>query len=337
MGAQRLGVRGGSGPAIEPVTARSRKLLKDAEEILPSLPAKQVTPTKQPATWGQDMQECGYLYLPQHIQLAPKSASVMHMAGAWESLDGATFAAWSQALWPWSLQEWSMDVGLKLFILAAPVMSTFRSDQRSALEDLGMYLPQRDGFKVPVVFRDCNGVPMYAVMERDADPLLMEVYNREGQFVAGSRRGDSKGEEIRFHDETGAPLAYAVRLQAGGATSSTASQGSAGPRELAPWQIQFFDQTWTNSTLALPQNRWVIAASVQERALEEAAQQPHILVVLGCIGLLLAALAFCAGLVFLLGLGIWRAVFPRRKTTNVRNIFLEDFQAYPAPVLESQQ
>mmetsp|Transcript_44672 Transcript_44672/g.81532 ORF Transcript_44672/g.81532 Transcript_44672/m.81532 type:complete len:342 (+) Transcript_44672:151-1176(+) len=312
---------------LEPVTARSRHMWEASRAVEPSLPV-QVAPTKQPATWGQDMQECGWLSLPRYVQLAPKTTNAFHTVGVWESYHGATFASWSQALWPWSSEDWEMEVGSKVFMLAAAAKTTLRADQREALADVGMLLPERDGFSVPIVFKDCNGVPIYAVMENTVDPTVVEVYNRFGEFVAGSQSTDKRGDVMKYHDDVGAPLAVAQRLEA---RSNGLQQGVFfSYREVSPWEIQFMDDSWTNSSLALAQNRWVIAATIQERALEDASRQLPIALLLMSLLALVAGAACLLGLVALLFLGIWRAVFPRPKTSLVRNIFLEDLQAYPS-------
>mmetsp|Transcript_28243 Transcript_28243/g.65325 ORF Transcript_28243/g.65325 Transcript_28243/m.65325 type:complete len:343 (-) Transcript_28243:49-1077(-) len=328
MGLKRSQAPDGNGiKQLEPVTARSRRMWEASRSVVPSLPV-QIAPTKQPATWGQDMQECAWLSLPSYIQLAPKITTAFHTAGVWESFHGATFSSWSQALWPWSSEDWEMEVGSKVFMLAMPAKTALRAPQLEALADVGMVLPQRDGFSVPIVFKDCNGVPVYAVMENTVDPTVIEVYNRYGEFVAGSQSADESGDVIRYHDDVGAPLAIAQRLKA---RSNELQQGVLfSYRDVIPWEIQFMDDSWTNSSLGLAQNRWVIAATVQERALEDASRTLPISVTLMCLLGVVAAAACLLGLVVLLFLGIWRAVFPRQKGSNVRNIFLEDLQAYPS-------
>mmetsp|Transcript_20960 Transcript_20960/g.63688 ORF Transcript_20960/g.63688 Transcript_20960/m.63688 type:complete len:255 (+) Transcript_20960:3-767(+) len=191
-------------------------------------------------------------------------------SGLWESTDSATFATCYKGLYPWNRQSTYCFVDTKLL---------FKSEVVWYKSDLPGAWPNRThadgaGFDA-VILKDCNHAVLYVLVVSPGEPRHYEVYNRDGKLVARTARGEGgKGlEQIRFIDEQGKPIADAERP-----VFHVADQPSDGDTQensiVAPWDIRFYDAFTSRSSLLIAQNRWVLAAAVQDLVFNDKLQRP---------------------------------------------------------------
>mmetsp|Transcript_73299 Transcript_73299/g.192168 ORF Transcript_73299/g.192168 Transcript_73299/m.192168 type:complete len:350 (+) Transcript_73299:127-1176(+) len=273
-------------------------------------------PLRQSSTAAQDSQECGFLLLPERIQLAPTSPTAVERYGVWETLDSASLATWQQPLLRWSVDAEYFSVGPKLFM---KVMHEAPDDN----------FPGTD----TVSLRDCADQLMYTLRADTNTAGTYRIYNRAGEFVARSTYSNPnddvfKDSQLEFYDSFGQPIAIAHCPQLPGPgvdyhlamVGQKASRGFGG---ISPWQVLFLDQAESNSSLLLAQNRWVVAAVVQDLALRDA-PPPDLrvwFVVLCAVPFGLATLLVCSALG-----AVHDAAY--RKPNEIANPFLKDWQQY---------
>lgn len=281
-------------------------------------------PTAQPATRGQDEQDCGWLDLPEDVFLSPKISDGFTKGGDIETADGGVQASWTQDLFAWNYQTvyfYSGGIDAKLFAKAEVI-----EDEEVQL--LGVAVQKRPNMTT-IVFRDCNDVVLYIVRETKKAPYNFEIYNRDDQLVSKSKHGEKFTDQIHFFDQSDAPLAIAQ--------SPTIVQGN--PKELPDqahesfgnipaWEVKYVDGHPNNSTLGIEHNRWVIVLTVQEHAVRTAERAPNgNMMQPGVFGvfLTLTALFFCVAACSVCGLFFWiyRLVYPKRYE-EVENKYLQD-------------
>jgi len=203
-------------------------------------------------------------------------------------MDRATFVTCQQGIFPWIPEAVHCFVDSKLLFKS----EVFRDSQRLPGEVVGS-LRNASGFDT-IVLRDCNHIVQYVVRVQPTNPSFYEIYNRLGELVAQTAQDQAFTREdvMRINDEQGLPVAIAQTP----ALQATASYGSDRPAQrgegqlagtwpptredvdvLAPWQIKSFDAYTSQSSLIIAQNRWVLAAVVQDYALRGVWQQPSLL------------------------------------------------------------
>lgn len=202
--------------------------------------------------------------------LAPKVTNFFKKFGYWESPDSATFLSWNQYSFAWDDTTAYFEVDSKLFFKSEAVLYV---DE----EHLGMRLPDDINGEFHVVaLRDCDGAMLYVLRAHATMHDLYEIYNRWGQLVASSSNGKHFPDQMQFHDENNTPIAVTqspiVTVEDLEEHIAAAPVEPLGTPE--PWEINFVGaQYGSNSSLALSQNRWVIAAAVQDRAIRDAMRE----------------------------------------------------------------
>jgi len=305
-------------PGIEPL--RPLSLLRQ--------PSFSSTVTAQPATRGQDELSCGFLDLPKDFFLSQRTNDPLAKSGVWESDDGGTFVSWTQDLFAFHYSIVNFFVDSRLLFRA----ETVDDDLVQIGRELTMRKKTRKDFTV-ISLKDCDDVLLYTIFEAIAKPHQIEIYNRADQLVAWSKNGYSFPDQLHFYDHEEAPIFISQSPMI--SDSISPSSGDAKRSDIATWQVEFLQGYNSNSSLVLPQNRWVLAAAVQERAIRDAAgrtanggvEEPPVywwfmVMSFGFFALFVGALigvCCCA----------YRLVYPRRYE-EVTNPFLKDGSVYGA-------
>lgn len=271
-------------------------------------------PTEQPATRGQDEQVCGNIGLPDSIHVLGETATIFTRPGIWQwTIGSAVLASWSLDFLSFT-EKVSFSTGSRLF-----AETSVTTDER----DLGVrfHLPARPNFTITTTtLRDCDGVLVYFFLELDdrhSQRYQYEIYNRIGELVAKSDPGGHL-DCIHFYDDVGVPIVLAQQQsqELEGVHTKLQRREPFGHGGVLPWLIQYAVGFGSNSTLLLPQNRWVIAVVVTLRALRDASRVPgdaatpspihYFLKIMPCALLLLFFLAICLGAMW----WIYQVVFP---------------------------
>lgn len=228
-------------------------------------------PTPQPATRGQDSQDCAFVRLPEKITLAESDVgNFFRREGVWENDDGATYLSWYQDRFSWSyntVQFWDGD-----FMLASVV-----STAETALEEAGILLPaSRRSGNSHLAVKDCRGVIMYVFLENMADPTKYEVYNRKGQLLSTSFKGQIYPDQLEWRDYAQVPMALAQSPVV--STAPNMHKHYEAQREshvVKMWQIEYQPSFNSNSSLLKSQFRWVLAMATQMMAIRELDMVPQ--------------------------------------------------------------
>lgn len=250
--------------ALPPASARSGHL-RPWGRLGPLQPVPTYPPTPQPATRGQDEQECGWLALPENIFMSPRISDGFAVSGDIESDTGAIFCTWTQDLFAWEYETVYFNVDTKLFVKAE------RVDEEDEL-------PVEERVKIPYgwnayVFKDCTGVVLYIVREEKKWPHRVTVSNRADQLVAYSEKAGYFKDQLHFYDDLHAPIAIAQSPMIVEGNPGFIRNGAEDAMGGIPtWEVMFVSGYGSNSSLILAQNRWVVALAVQYRAIRGASR-----------------------------------------------------------------
>lgn len=235
----------------------------------------------QPATWGQDEQECGMLLLPNRFYVAPKGEAgfLMDRVGTWKTKEGATLAEWTEGLYAWQPESVYVFLGSKLIFKAEPMWQGNDLPEQWPSELLQSFFDTWTEFDT-IILRDCRHALLYVVRVLHAEPSTYQIYDRAGKLVARAQKGLDVDGRLVFYDEHDIALAVA---QAPLVSDNTAhllvsnDDGEWVPNEIpkstniASWEIWFYDRTGgSTSSLLLAENRYVLAAVTQHRAMKVA-------------------------------------------------------------------
>jgi len=287
-------------------------------------------PTAQPASRGQDEQECGFTTLPEKFRLIPKVQDEMTRMGFFQTDQGATLMQWTQSLFGWAYQNVFFNVDDKAFIKAEVLDYAGLDALYDGLAEEGIEMPISNADFNTIVIKDCQDVLLYIFREHKRNINIYEVYNRAGQFIAGSVEGINYKDQIHFYDETRKPIAIAQSPLV--TTMAAEALYKASDGQVKQWEIEYVGGFSSNSSLKLEEYRWVLATAVQMRAIrdadwangapEEPAVYPWFIFTWFSVLFVFVVLAVCLLRV------TYFLVYPREKQAAIANPFMKDFRAY---------
>jgi len=221
-------------------------------------------PTQQPPTRGQDGQRCAWFALPPVINLAPVASGWFSRDGKWADKQGAELVSWQQNRFRIDYTNLDYYVDLKPWFHAKVLRNADLE-----LDHMRIWLPEpknKPRATTTIAYMDCEGVPMY--VSREFKRGDFEIFNHIGQLVATGSPSELVQGQLYFKDDAG--LAFAI------AGSPTIAEVATGYKEWLPqyhqydfdhWQLWYMDGFNSVTYLKEPDNRWVIAAVVQEHAI----------------------------------------------------------------------
>jgi len=285
-------------------------------------PCQQVT--VQPSTRGQDEGSCGFLDLPDRFFMRVKVAEHTAMKGDWENDSGAQYVEWVQDQFAWQYETVYFYTGTKLFMKTEVIEN--EEVQLPSVKLKNARENQKNVFTIAM--KDCNDILMYVLRETRSPPYLYEVYNRDDQLIAYSEFGSLHVDKMFWYDHLKKPIAIAQspRLVE---NVYRLIDDRADPYfgNVPTWEIKFLKGYDPTAIVTIEQNRWVIAAAVQERAIRSASRGPD-----GkprppeafpwFVGLSIFALCVCIGAVAYCFYWIFRLVYPK-SYKEVENKFLK--------------
>jgi len=243
----------------------------------------------------------------------------------------------------------------KLAFKSVPLETASRvaSDPGPLNMDPETFLPAQDKDAWDLVFlRDCNNVLTYTIRVHKTNPDLYEVYNREGELLTRTGTLEHVADQMFFEDPYGKPIAYAQSPAIMGEVADVLPDENGELRPVAvskqrpgqfpgmvqPWELKFVTDSQSNSSLMAPQNRWVLAATVQERAVRAAGAAAQISPWGGVIftGFILLVLLVIVVTVLLCCRTLFRMVYPQ-PVHSLKNQFIYkevEHLAYEAPFAE---
>jgi hypothetical protein len=238
--------------------------------------------------------------------LAPEDRGFLTVGGGWQNWDGATYVTWLRDLFGWETRPTMYFSASKLAFKVVPVpdaLTVGAGDPgpvdgypEAVLRDAdGQPVKDLDQWDVFAI-RDCNSVFMYAFRQHKTDPSKTEVYDRDGKLLARSGQNEHLADHMWFHDEMERPIGYAMspavygnspigegymnedhyhishvnenwNYHNKGAMNPDGTLVEADPGAIQPWEMKYIKDGPSCSSLIAPQNRWVLAAVVQERAI----------------------------------------------------------------------
>jgi len=229
----------------------------------------------QPATPGQDSQDCGYALLPDAFQLVVRETGWFFRTGAWTSRDGGTLITWSQPLFGSSRAVYYFAWN-KLFVKTREI--------KQVDGELGIRLPRYNPkLWTAVALMDCQDVVMYVLLSHRDKRSVYEIYNQAGQFLGASDVREENPDKLFFYGEEEHALAIAQSPQVFNSMQQVLATPNSQtiPRDPNHWGIQFVPPWATNSSLEFSQNRWVLAVAVQDLALIQLGNtQPYAVIML---------------------------------------------------------
>jgi hypothetical protein len=287
-------------------------------------PCAKETITVQPSTRGQDEGSCGWLDLPERFFMRVKVRENMAMKGDWENDSGAQYVEFVQDLFAWQYETVYFYTGSKLFAKTEVIEN--EEVQLPSVKLKNAQENEKNFYTIAV--KDCNDVLMYVLREKRTSPYLYEIYNRDDQLVAYSEFGSLHVDKMYWYDHLKKPIAIAQspRLLE---KIYRLIDDRADPYfgNVPTWEIKFLKGYDPTAIVTIMQNRWVIAAAVQERAIRNAARGPD-----GkpkppeafpwFVGLTVFFLVVCVGAVAYCFYWIFRLVYPK-SYKEVDNKFLK--------------
>lgn len=303
---------------------------RDRVPIPRSVDAYLVGPTAQPASRGQDEQECGFTTLPEKFRLVPRDQGEVGRMGFFETGEGAALVQWNQNLFGWAYQNIAFNVDDKAFIKAEVLDYAGVNQLYDELEEEGIQMPVSNAEFNTIALKDCQGVLLYLFREHRQNINIYEVYNRAGQFIAGSVEGINYKNQVHFYDEQRKPIAIAQSPLVTTAAAEAVYKSPEG--QVKQWEIQFISGFDSNSSLKDEEYRWVLATAIQVRAIREAdwsngapqepAVYPWFIFTWFSVIFVVTVLAGC------LIRSIYFLVYPRERQAAIANPFMKDFRAY---------
>lgn len=289
---------------------------------------RDLRPTAQPATRGQDTQECGWLSLPEDVLLSPKTTDGFARSGDIESDAGGVFATWQQDLFSWSYQSISFQVESKLFVKTELI-----TNAEAQLPGVKLSSWMAPGGNILAV-KDCNNVLLYTFHESTKPPYAYDIYNRANELVAKSGAGEFFTDQIHFFDDEHKPIviAQSPKIVADN-PAPIGDRAHASMGYVPSWEVRFIAGYGSNSSLLLAQNRWVIVLAVQELAVRGADRSSSgevmaprmfpLFIVVYAIFAVAIVFAICSFFVW-----VYRQVYPKTypEPPLVENKYLQPFQ-----------
>jgi len=288
------------------------------------------TLTMQPSTRGQDEGTCGWLDLPDRFFMRVKVAEHTALKGDWENDSGAQYVEFVQDLFAWQYETVYFYTGSKLFmkteVIANEEVQLPSVKLQNARENEKHYFT--------IALKDCNDILMYVLREKRTPPYTYEIYNRDDQLVAYSEFGSLHVDKIFWYDHLKKPIAISQSPRlVENAYRMIDDRADPYFGNVPTWEVKFIHGYDPSEIVSIMQNRWVIAAAIQERAIRSVARGPD-----GkpdqpeafpwFVGLTIFALAVCVGAVAYCFYWIFRLVYPK-SYKEVENKFLKhDKQIY---------
>lgn len=335
-----------------------------ALRLVAALEARLPPAAGQPPTRGADLQDCASIPLPGFLQLTPKYApnlppedrGFFTTSGAWQTPDGAVLVSWVHDLLGWTRRPLLFYSVGKLAFKSVPIETATRvaSDPGPLDADPETFLPATQDYDLwgrplwdLVFLRDCNSVLQYTIRVHRENADLYEVYDRAGALLTRTGTLEHVADHMYFEDNYGKPIAFAqspaimgevadVHPDDNGQLSPVAiakKRPGQFPGMVQPWEIKFVLDGPSNSSLVAPQNRWVLAAAVQERAIRAAGAAAQIspwggMIFSGFVVLVLVSVLIA---VYLVCRSLFRMVYPP-PTHSLKNPYMYkdvDHLAYP--------
>lgn len=204
--------------------------------------------------------------LPETINLVPKETTFFSRSGAWKDKDGAEMVKWEQRRFRFNYLNVGYWVDLKPFF-----SSRVLYDAEKQLERMRIWLPplrkKVHGAVTTIVYEDCEHQPMYIsrTLGRNHD---FEIFNHLGEFVASGGVSDMVPGQLYFKDELDLPFAIAGSPSVSyAALNMDLHRPSGDPWDFNMWQVWYMQGFNSVSYLKEPDNRWVVAAVVQEHSI----------------------------------------------------------------------
>jgi hypothetical protein len=280
--------------------------------------------TVQPSTRGQDEGTCGFLELPDRFFMRVKVAETMVMKGDWENDSGARYVEWTQDHFAWQYETVYFNTGDKLFMKTEVIMN-----EEVQLPGVQLRNARANEKKFrTMALKDCNDVLMYVLRESRSPPYLYEVFNRDDQLVAWSEFGSLHLDKVFWYDHLKKPIAV-VQSPRLVENAYEVIEDREDPYfgNVPTWEIKYLKGYDPTAVLTIEQNRFVIAAAMQERAIRNAVRGPN-----GkpeapeafpwFVGLSIFALCVCIGAIAYCFYWIFRLVYPK-SYKEVENKFLK--------------
>lgn len=288
------------------------------------------TPTGQPPTRGQDEQLCAFVELPDDIMLAPKLSDKLVKHGNWQSIDGAEFVEWSQDLFTWSYDMIYLSTGTKVLAKmevihdAETQLPGYRIDLKKTKEE---------GKFTTIALKDCSDQLLYVFHEHKDVKHNYRIFNRDEELVAQIVGGNLFYDQMHIYDDKMVPIGITQSpwIVEDSYNMHVRNRPDASTGGVPSYELRFISGYNSSSSMLLPQNRWVLAAAVQERACRNAmrfdggypAAYPWFL------GLaIFAGLVLVGGFILILHM-IFRCVYPKLYP-EIENVFLQAAVAKPA-------
>lgn len=288
----------------------------------PPVNSSAVTPTGQPPTRGQDSQLCAFVELPDDIMLAPQLSDRMVKHGTWQTLDGAQQVSWTQDLFSWDYDT----IYLKAMDKVLARMDVI-TDLEAELPGYNIKLDsKKEGPFTVIAVKDCADQLLYVFHEHKDVKHNYRIFNRDEELVAQMIGGALLYDQMHIYDDKMVPfaLAQSPTIVEDSFNEHVRNRPDAVFGGVPTYQLRFVPGYNSNSSLLLPQNRWVLAAALQERACRNAMRfdggyppaYPWFVGLLGFFGLVLVG-----GLLFLIHM-IFRCVYPKFYP-EIENSFLQ--------------
>jgi len=223
---------------------------------------------------GQENQNCGYLLLPEVVQLRTTSSGNFGRSGLWKTPSGATLATYEQQFFRWQPQKVSVYRGAKLLF-------------KTELDGLDMNHSTLPGHALQRVgILDCERTPLFYFDVRNATTPIgvtrfeYDIYDGEGNLIAVARYNTSEfyPDQMMFRDMQNQPIAVAEAPGVQTEPLKFSVEQSPKPSQelgISPWEVKFYGAESSSSDLVLAQFRWVVVAIVQDHALRVADTPPR--------------------------------------------------------------
>lgn len=206
-------------------------------------------------TWAQQEQRCGNLVLPAKLYLKTHMAAGLQRSGSWLTDGNAILATWVQNLLRWSPE--------KVFYYRGANM-LFKTETLSP--------PVNTSLNASVHVQDCESVDVYTMGVKGKHQYEYDIFDHSGGIAAQGRYSTAVQGQLLFTDTWGAPLAVARAITFPGSRLASGGINEDVPTASSLWELQFYGITTTNSTITSADQRWIIAAAVQDQALRVAEQ-----------------------------------------------------------------
>lgn len=234
----------------------------------PLVNSTEATPTGQPPSRGQDSQMCAFVELPDDLMLAPKLADKFVRHGNWQTVDGAEFADWTQDLFSWSYDLIYLNAAGKMLASLEVIR-----DVEAQLPGFNVHLTEKkEGPYTTVAVKDCAGQLLYVFHEHKDSKHNYRIFNRDEKLVAQIVGGNLFYDQMHIYDDKMVPMAISQSpwIVEDSFNMHIRNRPDAGMGGVPSYELRFIPGYNSNSSMMLPQNRWVIAAAIQERACRNA-------------------------------------------------------------------